>query len=126
MKKLLAIFLCTFTIAAFAATINFSWQNATQYTDGSPIATSGSEALASTVIEYGVCNADRTQITSPTQITTPYPGTSALADNLPPGTWCARARHLTVGGTPSAWTGIGSVVKAPRVPNPPSNFSIGS
>jgi hypothetical protein len=109
---------------AMAATINFSWQNATQNEDGSAIAATGPDALRDTVVEYGPCNAGRTALASVTgTIVTPAPGTASVADQLPSGTWCARARHTNNSSVASAWTSVGSVVKDPPTPRPPSNFS---
>lgn len=128
MKKLIPLLLL-FGVAsvAMAATLSISWQNATEYTDGTPIATTGSERIASTQVEYGPCNAARNAITQATTVSVPYPETSpGVIDGLEPGVWCARARHITAGGTAGLWTSVGSVVKEPRIPKAPTNFSFGS
>lgn len=112
---------------AFAATINFSWVNATQNTDGSPIPESGPGALASTIAEYGPCNAAKDGMTSVTgTIVTPYPGTMpSVPPDVGPGTWCGHAKHANTFGAESDFSPIISTVKSPPKPKPPSNFSFG-
>lgn len=126
MKKLIPLALLAVTATAFAASLNFTWEHATEYTDGSAIAASGSEALASTEIVYGPCNSGRTDILSPQTVVVPYPAKANVVQNLEPGIWCGKARHLTVGGTPGMYTDVVATEKAPRQPKAPSNFSFGS
>jgi hypothetical protein len=113
--------------AALAATLNISWQNATQNTDGSAIPASGAGSLVSTTVEYGPCNAAKDALASITgTITTPYPGTApATKPDVPPGTWCGRAWHTNTYGVTSDPTAVASAVKDPPKPNKPANFSFG-
>jgi hypothetical protein len=114
-----------FSAAALAATITLRWDNATEYVNGdSPVDTSGPDAIRDTVIEYGPCNPDKTGIASVSEtITVPPTTLSLMRDQLPSGSWCARARHTTNAGIEGQWTEVLSIDKAPRVPKAPSNFS---
>lgn len=127
-KAIAVTLLAAVATVAFAATLNVSWTNATTNTDGTAIPASGPGSLTNTVFEYGPCSPARDAIVgTPVVVTVPAPATSpALPPNIGPGTWCGRVRHTNTYGEESAWTGMAvEVVDAP-VPNPPSNFSMGS
>jgi hypothetical protein len=125
-KSMVALLVAAgFATVAYAATLTFSWMNATEYTDDSPIQATGPDAIKETVIEYGPCNADRTALASVHETMSFPPSTlTAVRDALPSGAWCARARHVTNAGQPGLWTEVLSTVKDPAVPKAPSNFSI--
>lgn len=127
-KTLIGIGLAMFAAVAAAAVLNFSWINATQNTDGSTIPSSGPGSLTNTVIEYGPCNTGKDALQSVTgTITSPNgTATSAASPNLPPGSWCARARHTNTYGEVSDWTAVVTKDVAAPKPKPPSNFSFGS
>lgn len=125
-RKILVGFLAaTVASVAYAATLTFSWMNATEYTDNTPIQATGPDAIKETVIEYGPCNAERDGLASIHE-TMSFPPSSltAVRDALPSGVWCARARHVTNAGQPGLWTEVVSTVKDPSVPKAPTNFSI--
>ena len=105
---------------AIAATINASWTNATQNTDGSAIPATGAGSLVSTTVEYGTCNGNAfgTKIGEVTSA-----GTGAVTPNLGPGRYCARAFHTNTYGEVSDPSAVGIKVIASPKPNPPSNFS---
>lgn len=111
---------------AYAAVLNFSWQNATENTDGSPIPLTGDARIVSTTVEYGPCNAARDALESVTNTAIATgTNTSAQSIDLPPGTWCARAAHVNGYGNVSAWSPIAvRVIETPK-PKPPSNFTFG-
>lgn len=125
MKKFLfAIIACVGASVALAAGLNFSWTNAVTNTDGSAIPATGPGSLTETRVEYGPCNASRTDLLSVTG-TVSAPGTSAVVSTLPPGEWCARARHVNTYGKVSDPSNVAyRVIDAPT-PNPPTNFSAG-
>lgn len=112
---------------ALAATLNFSWDNATTNTDGSSIPSSGAGSLVATHIEYGICNPGKTDIAQ-VQGTVTVAGAlqAGQSPDLPPGEWCAHARHENTFGQFSAWSAVASKSVPAPIPNAPSNFSFGS
>ena len=127
MKKFLfAIIACVGASVALAAGLNFSWTNANTNTDGTAIPATGPGSLTETRVEYGPCNTSRTDLLSITgTLSSPGSSTTAAVNSLPPGEWCARARHVNTYGKVSAPTGVVyKVIDAPT-PNPPTNFSAG-
>lgn len=122
MKKLLAILLLLPSLAS-AADANLTWQNATTNTDGSTIATTGDEALASTTVKYSVCVAGDIDTTFQEQVV-PFPGENTVVNGLTVGEWCFRSYHTTIGGTNSADTSVISQVVTAPTPNPPNVFAV--
>jgi hypothetical protein len=105
-KRLPPLLLILSTAPAWAYDANVTWINATQYEDGSLIVDgTGDDVVASTRVVYGTCSAPGVFGTETGAKVVPWPGAAASFTGLPGGTYCFRARHTTVGGTSSNWSG---------------------
>jgi hypothetical protein len=128
LSTIAAILFALFANLAHAKIVDVSWRNATADTDGVSLPTSGSGALASTVIEWGSCTSTGGFGTLAGTLTVPVtaPGDTqtAATQNLGVGVYCFRARHLTVDGTQSNWSGIVSITITTGKPRPPANLTL--
>jgi len=116
--------LASIAAVALAATLNFSWNNATLNTDGSAIPASGPGALESTTVVYGSCNGSAFG-TELARVTVPASQLTTVTPDLPPGTYCGYAMHLNNYGVPSDPSNIATkTIPAPK-PNAPRNFTFG-
>lgn len=123
--KLLGLSLLLGAVAAYAATVNVSWTNATKNTDDSSIPSSGPGSIASTRVEIGTCNGTAFG-TKVGEFTVQGAATTATSPNLQPGTWCARAFHTNTYGSESGPSNVAVKVIAAPTPQPPSGFTFGS
>jgi hypothetical protein len=115
-----------FVTRAYAATATVTWQNATQYTDNTPIPVGG---IKETRIEYAKCTVSNNTATWPATIdgfkTVPFPGTEVAIDGLVYGMWCFRAAHVTPDGVFSEYAGpVWKQYLAP--PKPPTLITVKS
>lgn len=124
MKTLIALLLLP--ISALAGNADISWSLPTQNVDGSSLAVTGVDSLASTVIEYAQCASTAfTWPATPGAVTVAVPATARQITGLADGaTWCFRAKVVTVGGVFSAYTATASKTLPPLVPNAPGNFTV--
>lgn len=124
-KYLIGFTLLVITAVVSAATLKYSWINATTNLDGSSIPASGPGSIASTIITYGSCNSAGTDVLAALgTITTQGTGTSGITPDLPPGTYCGYAQHTNTYGQVSGPSNVSRIVKTAPTPNPPTNFSL--
>ena len=108
---------------AIAGSATVSWNNATQNTDGSPIPTTGDDALATTTIEYSFCvNGDVDS--NPLITVVPATVETHIIDDLAAGDWCFKAFHTNNGGINSDPSNIATKTILPNKPNPPDILTI--
>jgi len=111
-----ALLLCLVSGLTFAADATLSWVNPTQYTDGSPIPAG---VLASTGIEYGLCDATGAAIAgTPSTASAAAPATTTVVSGLGNGSWCFHAKAVTVSGSYSTWSAMATktIVLTPAAP----------
>lgn len=114
------------TEPAHSATLVASWDNPVINTDGSTIADTGVESLASVRIEFGTCAADgvsfgvkagefsRTRVAGQ-----PLPSTAT--NNVPPGKTCIRVLVRNVAGNESPPSNVANHVYPAATPSAPKN-----
>lgn len=109
-----------------ASTLTVTWVNPTTNTDGSTIADTGAESLASVRVEFGTCNGaafgtkagefTRTRTTGQAMLTT-------ATNNVPPGNTCVRALITNASGKESVASNVSATVVQPSTPNAPTNVT---
>jgi hypothetical protein len=124
MRKSLVVFCALFATQAWGYDANVSWTNATAFEDGALfVDATGDDVLSSTQVVYGTCSSVGVFGTEIGALVIPWPGTATSFTGLPGGTYCFRARHTTVGGTSSLWSG--TVAKTfSRKPRRPINVVV--
>ena len=122
---------CSFPGALTDTKATLTWTPPTQNTDGSALTN-----LASYRVKYGTSSASLTQMQTVTA-----PASTAIVSNLTAGTWYFGATAVNSAGAESALSNIGTktiaapppttvsrtvtwTVKAPSVPNPPTNLTV--
>lgn len=114
---------------ALGATVDLSWTNATQNTDGSNIVTSGEGALVNTTLYWSVCDPQDQVIITPGLdkiVPTTIPGNaeSTTVDIGTPGRWCFTAVHSNNLGEVSDYSGV-AVKDVIVIPDPPTGLTVG-
>ena len=115
------------TSIALAGDLTVTWVNATQDTTGVALPTDGSaQALKSTLVSWGVCNADGTFPSVADTVTVLMPAVTTKILALADGKWCVRARHQNNALVLSNWSATASKVLATVVvkPKPPSAVAV--
>lgn len=111
-----------------------SFTNATQNTDGTPIAATGPGSLSRSAIEYGTCNAARTNIaTKVGEITLVPPANSVQVPLVVIQEYCLAAYHSNTFATTfgpglafnSARSNVVTVQSVPPTPKPPGGLVVG-
>jgi hypothetical protein len=119
MKKLFIVLLAAIALPAFAGTATVTWTNPTQYEDSTALAPSD---IANTTVEYGTCSGANMG-TVAGQVVASGAATSAVVNNLTPGTWCFRAYTTVIaakGGGRSVNSNVASKVAPFPNPKPPT------
>jgi hypothetical protein len=104
---------------AQAASINASWNNPTQNTDGTSIPASGPGSITGTLVEWGTCAGTAFGTKAGEQFVA-SPATSVRIDNLAPATHCVRAFSRNTFGQQSAASNVLARTITAPVPNPPT------
>ena len=130
MKNAAVFFLIGMLAACAAANAGqaiLQWTNPTRNTDDTLIPSTGSLALASTIVEYTSCAsvAAVQWPASPPSVSIVQPATSATLSNLNEGeTYCFRVRVVNQAGTASDNSNVASKTISVTVPMPPSNVTV--
>lgn len=113
----------------FGADVTLNWTNATQNIDGTtiPTDTTSPEALATTTIYWGVCDASDLPVAPLQEMTFPttVPGAAETAQIIitTPGRWCVVGVHTNNSGQTSDWSGS-AIKQVFNVPSPPDNLIV--
>lgn len=111
--------LITIPALAQAASVNVSWTNPTQNTDGTTIPATGAGSITGTLIEWGTCSGTAFATKVGEQFVL-APATTYRVDGLAVGTHCFRALTRNTFGQQSAASNVATrVINAP-IPNPPT------
>jgi len=116
--RIIGLLLLLVSGVAFGATTTVTWQNATNRVDGSALAPS---EIANTKVRWGTCDAGGDGYGTTIGTGTAQGAANSLTTpDLPAGTYCYQAAHVTVGGATSAWsTTVQKVVTGPESPPQP-------
>lgn len=99
----------------FAGTATVTWTNPTARTDGTALPSS---QIGGSRVEWGTCSGSAFGTAQGTLSTTGA-ATSAVINDLAPGTWCFRVSTFDTGNVLSSWSNIASKVVPVAPPNPP-------
>lgn len=138
MKTIRAISFLLFLLAApaYAADVTLNWTNATRNDDATPENPEGTliptdptdpNALATTTLYWGACDANDLPIAPLGEMTFPttVPGAAETAQVVitTPGTWCIVGVHTNNAGQTSKWS-TSTIKQVFNVPQPPANLTV--
>lgn len=133
--RAISVLLLMFAIPVQAADVTLNWTNATRNepiapdTVGTLIPTDPThpDALATTTLYWGACDADDLPIAPLGEMTFPttVPGAAETAQIVitTPGRWCVVGVHTNVAGVTSKWSNP-AIKQVFNVPQPPANLTV--
>lgn len=104
-----------------------TWTNATELVTGAPIPASGPESIVTNRVQRALCGTGDAFGSVQETLNVPSTVNALLFENLPPGRYCFRARHVQENGGLSDWSAIARKtieVPAPALPKRPLSISI--